>query len=860
MTEITLTCKGGIARAKATDYITAGMVGIRVAVIVDPDFDGLTLRGFARCKGVERSFMLDSRKEGTLPWECCVGGGKLEVGVDGVAEDGSIRIPTKWADIGMVLNSVAESSAQEGSPPPTPTEVEQITMLANGAYQAAESVRQDADEGKFNGKPAIIGENGNWYIWTVDRYVDSGVSARGDVDDEKLAQFVEDYMQRHPVHVPVTSVNGQTGDVEIEIPPDMSESVAWIEALIPEQATAENELADKEFVNSSVASNTAYYISKDGEPFESLEELEAYTGTLTNNDYAFVVSTDASGNVVYTRYKWNTQSWAEEFKLNNSSFTAAQWAAISSGITALLVTSFNTHIGSRNNPHEVSYAQLKGTKPAYTAAEVGAYTKTETDNKIDLSRQAIEQAIAAKMQFYKVTAQGSPLHIVSPDGQTMNYSDVVAKYNDDRYFLYAEYANLTFIPTLPPMDDPSHGGAAMEFVCTWIYEGKLNVSRLIINEQNAVKYETVEAAQESEVTQIKGDLSGLDDRVTALEEGGGGGGEGWTVRQINQLKSVLYMMEFSTEELAAEGRMRIDSLIASLKGQKILNTISAVYNGDAVPAGTLPESLRDYIEVTGYYSDGSESAITDYLIAGEITEGENTIEVYYQGKTATFTVMGMADSGYVLDGLILNIDAIDNVDDVPVDQTGNYAITLGAKLIKKYPTYFSMYRGQCKIEDTSILSAMGNSWTVEMAWQNRTMNGDPPAPEDIRLLTGGMFSYNNGKHFLEASGKYKIPTNNTTYGTANEDRDVIIHATVTYDNGVYKLYREGQEAYSMNTTIDMTAGAFLEFWGNIGWASPTFCSANAARVYNRCLTADEIASNYDVDILRFGTQNVAAAS
>lgn len=514
MTEITLTCKGGIARAKATDYITAGMVGIRVAVIVDSDFDGLTLRGFARCKGVERSFMLDSRKEGTLPWECCVGGGKLEVGVDGVAEDGSIRIPTKWADIGMVLNSVAESSAQEGSPPPTPTEVEQITMIANGAYQAAESVRQDADEGKFNGKPAIIGENGNWYIWIVDRYVDSGVSARGDVDDEKLAQFVEDYMQRHPVHVPVTSVNGQTGDVEIEIPPDMSESVAWIEALIPEQATAENELADKEFVNSSVSSNTAYYISKDGEPFESLEELEAYTGTLTNNDYAFVVSTDASGNVVYTRYKWNTQSWAEEFKLNNSSFTAAQWAAISSGITSLLVTSFNTHIGSRNNPHEVSYAQLKGTKPAYTAAEVGAYTKTETDNKIDLSRQAIEQAIAAKMQFYKVTAQGSPLHIVSPDGQTMNYSDVVAKYNDDKYFLYAEYANLTFIPTLPPMDDPSHGGAAMEFVCTWIYEGKLNVSRLIINEQNAVKYETVEAALESEVTKIKGDLSGLQQTVS----------------------------------------------------------------------------------------------------------------------------------------------------------------------------------------------------------------------------------------------------------------------------------------------------------------------------------------------------------
>lgn len=112
-----------------------------------------------------------------------------------------------------------------------------------------------------------------------------------------------------------------------------------ITELIPEQATAQNQLADKNFVNSSVATNTANYISDNGEPFQSLADLEAYSGTLTNNDYAFVVGTDAAGNTTYTRYKYNatTGEWAEEYVLNNSSFTAAQWAAISSGITALLV-------------------------------------------------------------------------------------------------------------------------------------------------------------------------------------------------------------------------------------------------------------------------------------------------------------------------------------------------------------------------------------------------------------------------------------------------------------------------------------------------------------------------------------------
>ena len=109
-----------------------------------------------------------------------------------------------------------------------------------------------------------------------------------------------------------------------------------IKGVIPEQATEENQLADKEFVNSSVANNTAYFVGV----FNSVAELEAYAGPLTNNDYAFVVAKDEDGNTLYKRYKYNssTKAWMFEFDLNNSSFTAAQWAAIQSGITESLVT------------------------------------------------------------------------------------------------------------------------------------------------------------------------------------------------------------------------------------------------------------------------------------------------------------------------------------------------------------------------------------------------------------------------------------------------------------------------------------------------------------------------------------------
>ena len=86
--------------------------------------------------------------------------------------------------------------------------------------------------------------------------------------------------------------------------------------------------ATKDFVNSSIATNTAFFKGT----FDSVAELP--TTDVTNNDYAFVVGTDGAGNTTYTRYKYNSDDseWMEEYVLNNSSFTADQWATIQSGL------------------------------------------------------------------------------------------------------------------------------------------------------------------------------------------------------------------------------------------------------------------------------------------------------------------------------------------------------------------------------------------------------------------------------------------------------------------------------------------------------------------------------------------------
>ena len=106
-----------------------------------------------------------------------------------------------------------------------------------------------------------------------------------------------------------------------------------IEAVIPSAASSSNQLADKNFVNSSISTNTATFVGT----YNSLAELQAVTGA-TNNDYGFVIEQDAVGNEYYDRYKYNGSQWLFEYKVESTPFTSAQWAAIQSGITSALVT------------------------------------------------------------------------------------------------------------------------------------------------------------------------------------------------------------------------------------------------------------------------------------------------------------------------------------------------------------------------------------------------------------------------------------------------------------------------------------------------------------------------------------------
>ena len=100
----------------------------------------------------------------------------------------------------------------------------------------------------------------------------------------------------------------------------------------------------------------------------------------------------------------------------------------------------------------------------------------------------------------------------------------------------------------------------------------------------------------------------------------------------------------NTITVTYQGKTATFTVYGEVVAEKTLESISATYSGGSVPVGTAVSALSGIV-VTAHYSDGSTAPVSGYTLSGTIAEGSNTITVTYQGKTATFTVTGVAESG-----------------------------------------------------------------------------------------------------------------------------------------------------------------------------------------------------------------------
>ena len=329
---------------------------------------------------------------------------------------------------------------------------------------------------------------------------------------------------------------------------DLVEKVDGIDACIPYQADADNQLADKEFVNSSVATNTATFhgtyvltgLGLSGDPFSAThadvaaavqETLDRLGRFYDGSDYVFVQvpqnpqPDDADpGSPVMSRvdrYKCVEtgtdpveKSWEYEWTLNNSSFTAAQWAAIVSGITSGLVAKLKAlqtadalaqALAGKRDYTDLSYnTQVTVNAPALHAILTSRGTQlleyylpctevmpaTPQINHVYTWRKAgaefyITQGVSVYSTSWKLfNSSGEQLSSVSTDNATQGYfpdltfatsayaavtSTKVNSYTDEVQDALALDSNIPAASTtLPKMDSPNGAviGTPGKYACS----------------------------------------------------------------------------------------------------------------------------------------------------------------------------------------------------------------------------------------------------------------------------------------------------------------------------------------------------------------------------------------------------------
>jgi hypothetical protein len=181
------------------------------------------------------------------------------------------------------------------------------------------------------------------------RVILTGIAQSQSLSEEESNRIAADNKLSESIQTNTKSINDES-TTRKSADDTLSNRIDKIAEVVPEQASKINLLADRDFVNSSITSSTATFMGT----YASLEDLKTEATQAKKNDYAYVRSVTNVNNqdtYIFIRYKYegelidpyNPEEWVYEYTINNSGFTAEQWAAINSGITATLKDQITTN-------------------------------------------------------------------------------------------------------------------------------------------------------------------------------------------------------------------------------------------------------------------------------------------------------------------------------------------------------------------------------------------------------------------------------------------------------------------------------------------------------------------------------------
>lgn len=228
MTDILFTANGASATALVSGELTSGMVGLPVRFSFDSDWDGLNIVAVFDGGGQRISVPLLTDMEAVLPWEVITKANtRLRIGAEGRKSDGSVVIPTVWANADYIKEG-AVATDEEGNPP-TPGIYDQImAAIEAGKLKGEKGDKGDPGERGPVGPAGPQGEKGETPALADDLYTkdsdmalsaNMGVVLRDKIDNDLLT--VQKELQAE-IKQRVKTVNGvapdENGNVVVEVP------------------------------------------------------------------------------------------------------------------------------------------------------------------------------------------------------------------------------------------------------------------------------------------------------------------------------------------------------------------------------------------------------------------------------------------------------------------------------------------------------------------------------------------------------------------------------------------------------------------------------------------------------------------
>lgn len=617
MTHINIKISKAVATAEKDGIITTGMVGVPVSFMFDSWWDGLIVTAVFKGSGAPISVPLLGATETVVPWEVLKRPSTLlRIGAEGRLPDGTLVIPTTWATVGIVMSGA--NATDDLAEPPTPTAFDRImSQIGNMNDLATED------------KSSLVA--------AVNEAMEKGGGV--DVSGASVGQIIK-----------VAAVD------------DTGKPTKWETVDFPEPVQSDWEQNDDSCAD-FVKNRPFYAYDTKFECYHAQEitfNEEGIAGSLSESDSGYYLSGGDTITVIVDGVSYSGKAYNSGPPIYEIWWKASPFSYDFRGVSCSDSSFYGKTVKIQIFKVETSIVKMdKQFLPPISVNDLDDFPETvgkKTKDGGETFNETLVSGNLAHAEGYYSEAPGWYSHSEGTStiarGENSHSegkhtiargenSHVQGKYNIEDGV--NKYAHIVGNGT---DDDKRSNAHTLDWDGNAWFAGKVKVGGTGQDDIAAKTLATTEdipvvdgtltqSGQAADAAAVGGRLSKLSEEIANLQT------SGLTTAQVKALDGMFKVAAYIKADVSSEY-----STFKTAFGieEATITGISATYSGGNVTAGTSVDELTGIV-VTAHYSDGTSQTVTGYTLSGAIAEGENTVTVTYQGKTATFTVTGVAESG-----------------------------------------------------------------------------------------------------------------------------------------------------------------------------------------------------------------------